>query len=110
MKKYEFTVYSFHPPEYRDQFYKIFDEEKSKGNLVYRYGIEETAPPPELVKDIVIVTAASLTIIKNLYDFYKEIKNKKGRVIIRTKAKDFNLEAHNIEELKMELSQEEEED
>jgi len=66
MKKYEFKVRSYQPPEYRRLFYSIFDKERAKGNLTYRHRIEEIAPPPELVMDIVIVTAASLTIFKHL--------------------------------------------
>jgi len=110
MAKYEFEVRSFHPPEYRSRFYSIFDEERSKGNLTCRYGIEETAPPPELVKDIILVTASSLTIIKILYDFHKEIRNKKGRVVIRIRGKDYDLEAYDIEELKLKISNKEKEE
>ena len=107
MKRYEFEVRSYHPSEYRESFYGIFDKEKAEGNLNYRLVIEETAPPPELIKDIVLVSAASLAIIKNLYDFYKEIKNKKGKVYITVKGKRFDLEAYNLDELKAKFSDEE---
>lgn len=109
MKRYKFEVRSYHPPEYRWQFYGIFDKEKAKGNLSYHHVIEETAPPPELIKDIVVVSAAGLTIIKNLYDFYKEIKGKKGKVYITVNGKRFDLEAYNIEELKAKIIKEEKE-
>jgi len=107
MRRYEFEVRSYHPPEYRGLFYGIFDKEKAKENLSYHLRIEETAPPPELIKDIVLVSAASLSIIKHLYDFYKEIKSKKGKVYITVKGKRFDLEAYNIDELKTKISDEE---
>ena len=108
MKGYEFKVQSYHPLEYRGLFYGIFDKEKAKGNLNYHFVIEETAPPLELIKDIVLVTAASLSIIKHLYDFYKEIKSKKGKVYITVKGKRFDIEAYNIDELKAIISDEKE--
>jgi anti-anti-sigma regulatory factor len=74
--------------------------------LQYTTRVEETAPPPELVKDIVVVTASSLTILKVLYDFYKETKKKKGKVIVRARGKDFDLEAHSLDELKVQIESE----
>lgn len=71
-----------------------------KGNLGYMVKVEETAPPPELIKDIVVVTASSLAILKVLYDFYKEIRKKKGSVIIKVNNKKIALEAHGIDEVK----------
>jgi len=56
----------------------------------------------------VLVTAASLSIIKHLYDFYKEIKSKKGKVYITVKGKRFDIEAYNIDELKAIISDEKE--
>lgn len=102
MKKYQFKVYSFHPEEYRAKFYNLLDKEK----VHYQVIIEETAPPPELIKDIVLITASTLSILKNLYDFYKETKKKKGTVIIRINERDFDLEAHNIDELKTKIESE----
>jgi hypothetical protein len=100
--KYQFKVYSYHPEEYRREFYSLFDEEK----VDYRRVIEETAPPPELIKDIVVFTASSLSILKILYDFYKETKKKKGKMVIRINGKEFDLEAYNIEELKLKIESE----
>jgi hypothetical protein len=100
---YKFKVYSFHPPEYKAEFYKLFEREQKAGHLSYTMRIEETAPPPELVKDIVLVTSASLTILKILYDFYKETKKKKGKVIIQINGEDLDLEAYNIDELKVKI-------
>ena len=87
----------------------MFEKEKTQGNLTYKVRIEETAPPPELIKDIVLVSAASLSILKTLYDFYKEIKGKKGKVFITINGKQLDLEALNIDELKAVISRKEEE-
>jgi hypothetical protein len=100
--KYKFEVYSFHPIEYRPKFYSLLDREK----VDYQMVIEESAPPPELIKDIVEFTATTLTILKVLYDFYKETKKKKGTMIIRINGKEFDLEAYNLEELKMKVESE----
>jgi len=97
--KYQFRVYSYHPEEYRSKFYSLLDKEK----VDYQIVIEETAPPPELIKDIVEFTASTLTILKIFYDFYKETKKKKGKMVIRINQKEFDLEAYNIEELKMKI-------
>ena len=106
MKRYEFEVQSIHPSEYRRSFYGIFEKEQARGNLYHKKVIKEIAPPPELVRDFVFVSAATLTIIKHLYDFYKEIKSKKGKVYITIKGKSFDLEAYNIEELRAKFSDE----
>jgi hypothetical protein len=100
----KFHVYSYHPPEYRQKFYEMLEEEKRKGNLDYKIVIEEIVPPPELVKDIVTITASSLTILKILYDFYKETKKKKGKIIIKINGESFDLEAYKIEELEVKIS------
>lgn len=109
MKRYEFEVRSLHPPEYRPLFYNIFEKEKARGNLSLRFVAEETAPPLGLLEDIVLVSAATLTIIKHLYDFYKEIKSKKGKVYITVEGKRLDLEAHNIDDLKAIISDEKKE-
>ena len=106
MKRYKFEVQSIHPPEYRTSFYDIFKKESSKGNLHYRHIIKEIAPPPELIRDFVLVTASSLTIIKILYDFYKEIKSRKGKVYITINGKTLDLEAYDVDELKLKISEE----
>ncbi len=103
MERYEFEVQSIHPPEYRVSFYSLFDKEKAKGNLYYRRRLEEMAPPPELIRDFVFVSAATLTIIKHIHDFYKEIKSKKGKVYIRIDEEDYDLEAYNVDELKAKI-------
>jgi len=108
MRRYDFEVQSIHPPEYRGSFYGIFDKERARGNLSYRKVIKEIAPPPELLRDFVFVSAATLTIIKHLYDFYKEIKSKKGKVYITIKGKSYDLEAYSIDELKVKMSTEDE--
>ncbi|MGP3705258.1 MAG: hypothetical protein ACKD6O_08225 [Candidatus Bathyarchaeota archaeon] len=82
----------------------MLEEEKKKGNLDYKAVIEEIAPPPELVKDIVTITASSLTILKILYDFYKETKKRKGKIIIKVNGDAFDLEAYKIEELEVKIS------
>jgi hypothetical protein len=101
METYQFRVYAFHPKEYRAEFYSLLDKEK----IHYTTRIEETAPPPGLIKDIVSITASTLTILKILYDYSKEIKKKKGeqasKIIIRANGEDFDLEAYNIDELKV---------
>jgi len=99
MEDYSFKVYSFHSPEYRNKFYGMFEKWKKAGKLDYTIQIEETAPPPELIKDIVTVTASTLTILKILYDFYKVTKKKKGKVIVRIEGEDLDLESYNMEEL-----------
>jgi len=105
LERYEFEVQSIHPPEYRVSFYSLFDKERAKGNLTFRRVLKEMAPPPELIRDFVVVSAATLTIIKHVYDFYKEIKSKKGKVYIRIDGEDFDLEAYNVDELKAKISQ-----
>ena len=104
MEKYSFKVYSVHPPEYRKRFYELVNDEAAKGEFDYKIGIEETAPPPELIKDIIIVTSASLNILWVLYKIYSEIKKKNGKVIIRKNGEDFDLEVYDIEELKIKMS------
>lgn len=98
MERYEFEVESIHSSEYRTVFFSLFDKEKAQGNLHYHHVIKEIAPPPEVVRDFVLVSAATLTIIKHLYDFYKEIKSKKGKVYITVGGERFDLEAYNIDE------------
>ncbi len=111
MKRYEFEVQLIHPPEYRGLFYSIFDKEKAGGNLHYHRIVKELAPPPELIRDFVLVTAASLSIIKHLYDFYKEIEPKKGKVYIKMKnGKSFDLEAYSIDELKVKIAEDKKKD
>jgi hypothetical protein len=104
MQKYDFKVYSFHPLEYRPRFYELINEEEAKGEFNYKIRVEETAPPPELIKDIILVTSASLNILWTLYKIYNEIKKKKGKVVIRMNGEDFDLEAYDIEELKVKMS------
>ena len=108
LKEYNFKVYSFIPPEYGIKFYEIINKEKDKGDFSYKTRIEETAPPLGLIKEIIIVTASSLNIIWILYKIYNEIKKKKGKIVIRMNGKDFNLEAYDIEDLKMEIEKMEE--
>lgn len=108
MRRYEFEVQSIHPLKYRSSFYDVFEKEAVRGNLSYRKVVKEMAPPPELIRDFVFVSAATLTIIKHLYDFYKEIKSKRGKVYITIKGKSFDLEAYNIDELKAKMSNEDE--
>lgn len=97
--EYRFRVYSYYPEEYRLKFYSLLDKEK----VDYQIVIEETALPPGLIEDIVEITASKLTILKIFYDFYKEVKKKKGRMIIRMNQKESDLEDYNIEELNMKL-------
>ncbi len=35
------------------------------------------------VRDLVVVSAATLTIVRDLYDFYKKVKSENGRVYAR---------------------------
>jgi hypothetical protein len=65
--------------------------------------LEETAPPQELIKDAVIITASSLTIIKILYGFLKEVKKKKGKVLVSVDGETFDLEAHDIDEVEVRI-------
>ena len=110
LEEYKFKVYSFHPEQFTRQFYRLFDEEREKGNLHYTIGIEETAPPPELVKEILYVTAASLSILKILYDFYKETRKKKGRIIINLKDRTIDMKDIDIDELRVLIESESKEE
>jgi hypothetical protein len=104
MEKYTFKVYAFHPPEYKTKFYEALEREKKKGNINYIINLEETAPPPELIKDIATITATYLPIaLKILYDFYKETKKKKGKVIIQINGEDIDIAAYNIDELEAKI-------
>jgi len=103
MRYHKFRVDAFYPPEYRQKFYEILSKEEKKGDISYTHRIEETAPPPELWKDIVIVLASTLTILKILYDFYKEIRNKKGKVYVTAKGQQFDLEAYDLDEVKVKI-------
>jgi len=110
MKIIQFEVQSIHPLEYRASFFGIFEKERSKRDLHFRRIIKEMAPPPDLVRDFVLVTASTasiLTIIDILYRFYKEIKskNKQAKVFITINGKTLDLEAHNIDELKLRISE-----
>lgn len=105
MERYEFEVESIHALEYRTTFFTIFEQERAKGNLQFRRVIKEMAPPSGFVRDFIMVSAAVLTSIKVLYDFYKEIKSKRGRVYITAYGERFDLEAYNIDELKVKISQ-----
>jgi len=106
MKEYEFRVDVIYPPEFRKLFFETLEKEKSKGVLGYRRRIEEAAPPPDLIKDIILLTAASLSIIKTLYEFYRIIKarNKKSKVYVTVKGKRLDMEAYDVEELKAEMA------
>lgn len=98
-------MYAFHPQEYRLKFYEALDREKKKGNINYITNIEETAPPPELIKDVVTITATYLPLVLNiLYDFYKESKKKKGKVIIQINGEDIDIATYNIEELEAKIT------
>ncbi len=101
--EFEFRVDVFYSPEYRAKFYELLSNEKSKGNLSIEHRVEETAPPPELIKDIVLITASSLTIIKILYDFLKDIKKKKGKILVSVSGETFDLETHSIDEVKVKI-------
>lgn len=101
--EFDFRVDAFYSPEYRAKFYELLGNEKSKGNLSYQHIIEEIAPPPELIKEIVIITASSLTILKILYDFGKEVRNKKGKVLVSVSGETFDLVAHGIDEVRTKI-------
>jgi hypothetical protein len=105
MEKYKFKVYAFHPLEYRVKFYEALNREKKKGNIEYITNIEETAPPPEQIKDIVtIATPYVILALKILYDWYKESKKKKGKVFIQINGEDIDIAAYNIEELEAKIT------
>jgi len=101
MRYYKFRVDAFYPPEYREKFYDILDKEKKIEKLDYQYVLEESAPPLEMLKDIVMVLAPTLTILKILYDFSKEIRKKKGKVYVSVSNQQIDLEAHHIDEIKV---------
>jgi len=103
MRYHKFRIDVSYPPEYRQRFYKILSEEEKTGDISYQHIIEETAPPPEMLKDAVMILASTLTILKILYDLQKEIKSKKGTVSIRIKGQEFDLEAHNLDEIKLKI-------
>ena len=97
--EYQFKVYSYYPEEYRLKFYSLLDKEK----VNYQIVMEETAPPRGLIEDIVEVAVSKLTILKILYDFYEEIRKKRGHMVIRMNQKEFDLKYYNLEELNMKL-------
>jgi len=105
MRYFKIRVDSFHPPEYRSKFYEIINKEEKKGEMSYSRRIEETAPPPELLKDIVIITSSTLNILQALYYFYNITKNKKGKVYITSKGQKFDLEAYNLDEIKIKIGE-----
>jgi len=79
--------------------------EEKKGEISYNRKIEETAPPSELLKDIIIITASTLNILQTLYNFYNIIKNKKGKVYVTSKGQKFDLEAYNLDEIKVKIGE-----
>jgi hypothetical protein len=105
MRYHKFRIDVFYPPEYRQKFHEILSEEEKTGDVSYQLVIEESAPPPEMLKDAVIVLASALTILKILYDFHKEIKNKKGKVYLTSKGQKFDLEAYNLDEVKIKIGE-----
>ena len=105
MRYFKFRVDVFHPPEYRSRFYEIMNNEEKTGEISYYHRVEEIAPPPELLKDIVVITASTLNILKILYEFQKNIKNKNGKVYITSKGQKFDLEAYHLEEIKINIGE-----
>lgn len=103
MKYYNFRIDAHFPPEFSTKYTEIIENEKRKNGVEIQHYIEETAPPPEMVIQMVHFTASSLTILVILYEFYKEIKGKKGKVYISSEDGRFDLEAYNIDELKVKL-------
>ena len=78
MKYYKFRVDAFFPPEFYPKYQQLLQYINNENDVEIQHYVEESAPPPELVKEIIFLTAASLTILRHLYYFYQEIKNKKG--------------------------------
>jgi len=105
MKYHKFRIDVFYPPEYRKKFHDILSSEERKEDVSCQYVIEETAPPPEMLKDAILVLASTLTILKILYDFHKEIKGKGGRVYLTAKGQQFDLEAYNLDEIKVKIGE-----
>lgn len=106
MKKYEykFRLRAYHPPEFRPILYETLEEEKSKGEIDFITVIEECGPPPEQIKDILIIVSTSLTIIKTLYDIWKiSKKNGKSSVFVEVNDETFELDANNIDKIKVKI-------
>lgn len=105
MKYFNFRVDVLTPPEDELKFNEMINEKKREGGMSYDHLFEETAPPLELVKDIVIITANTLIILKTLYEFQKIIKNKGGKVYLTIDGEKLDLEAHNIDEIKIKMGE-----
>ena len=105
MKYHNFRIDSFFPPDSSTEYYTMIENEKKKDHVEIQHYAEESAPPPELVKEIIFVTAASLTILRHLHYFYQEIKGKNGKVYITTEDGRFDFEAHNVDEIILKIGE-----
>ncbi len=105
MRYYKLRIDGIYPSEYRQKLYEALDKEQEAGGLDYSNIIEESAPPLEMIKDIVQVLAPTLTILKILYDLKKEVKEKKGKIYLTVNGKQFDLEAHNLDEIKIKIGE-----
>ena len=65
MRYYKLRIDGFYPPEYRERLYEALTKEQEVGALDYYPIIEETAPPPEMIKDIIQVLAPHFDDIEN---------------------------------------------
>jgi len=103
MKYYTFRIDAHFPPEFLNKYQEMIKNEKKEKDVEIKHYIEEAAPPPDMVIQMVHFTASSLAILKVLYDFYNDIKGKKGKVYISSEDGRFDLEAYNIDELTVKL-------
>lgn len=105
MRYYKLRIDGIYPSEYRQKLYEALAKEQEAGGLDYYTIIEESAPPLEMIKDIVQVLAPTLTILKILYDLKKEVKDKKGEIYLTVNGKQFDLEAHNLDDIKIKIGE-----
>lgn len=104
MRYHNFCIDAIYPPEFKQKLHEALVREQKNGDLDYSIIIEESAPPPEMIKDIVQVLASTLTIIKFLYDLRKATKDK-GKIYLTVKGQRFDLDAYNLEEIKIKIGE-----
>ncbi|TFH18600.1 hypothetical protein E4H04_02900 [Candidatus Bathyarchaeota archaeon] len=106
MKYYHFQVKLLCSPEYGKELHKLIRDEENKGGIETIRKVELSAPPEDLIKAIISITADSLNIIFILWTFWNSIKKKPGsKLIITTDTEQFDFDTRDINEIQLLLGE-----
>ena len=101
----DFRVEIYFPPEFREDLTKIIQKEREMNGIDITKKVELSAPPEHFWKEILIITTQTLSIIVSLITIQKAISNKKGKVYITSNGEKIDLEAYNIDEIRVKLGE-----